>query len=147
VVRKTIDPLHEELRAVLEGMLECNEDISARAVARLHSTLKEASGITRYPERRHILEKYQVKQKELRSMLGKVRHSGTAVAAGKLQVAAERVRELEENEQARVASHLAMIHAVAEMGGTAKLQLFYKRYSVIRDNLVREGSLPVAFAK
>jgi hypothetical protein len=142
VARKTHDPLHEELRAVLNGLLERNDDVTARAVARLHSTVKNASGIVRHPERRQILEQYQTRQQELRTAIGKVRQSGTSAAAVKLQASAERIRELEENEAARVASHLAMIHAVAEMGGTAKLQLFYKRFSVIRDALAREGSLP-----
>lgn len=145
MARKTHDPLHEELKAVLDGLLERNEDMTARAVARLHSSVKNASGIVRHPERRQILEQYQARQKELRAAVGKVRRSGTAAAAAELQASAERIRELEENEAARVASHLAMIHAVAEMGGTAKLQQFYKRFASIRDSLAREGSLPAQF--
>lgn len=142
MARKAHDPSHEELKSVLEGMVTSNEDITARAVSRLHSTVKDASGITRHPERREILELYQARQAELRKMLGQVQRSGTAVAADKLQAALERVRELEEAQAARVASHLAMIHAVAELGGTAKLQRFYKQYADIRDRLAREGSLP-----
>lgn len=142
MARKTKDPSHEELTAVLEGLLARNEDITARAVSRLHSSVQDASGITRHPERRQLLEQYQARQKELRKVLGQVQRSGTAVAADKLQQAMERVRDLEANEDARVASHLAMIHAVAELGGTAKLQQFYKQYAGIRDRLAREGSLP-----
>lgn len=142
MARKTKDPSHEELTAVLEGLLASNEDVTARAVSRLHSSVKDASGITRHPERRQLLEQYQARQKELRKVLGQVQRSGTAVAADKLQQALERVRDLEANEDARVASHLAMINAVAELGGTSKLQQFYKQYANIRDRLAREGSLP-----
>lgn len=145
MARKTIDPQHEELKAVLDGLLERNEDASARAVARLHSSIKDASGFIRHPERRQILEQYQARQKELRTAMGRVRQSGVAAAAVKLQATSERVRELESSEAARVASHLAMIHVVAEMGGTAKLLQFYKRFAPIRDSLAREGALPAQF--
>lgn len=145
MTRKTKDPLHTELTAVLDGMLERNEDISARAVTRLHSTVKNASDITRHVERRVLLEQFQAKQLELRKFAGKVKHSGTTIAAKQLQAAEERIRELEGNEAARVASHLAIISAMCELGGTAKLQKFYKDYAQIRDNLARQGALPVQF--
>ncbi|ALT77154.1 hypothetical protein AT984_08060 [Paucibacter sp. KCTC 42545] len=77
---------------------------------------------------------------------GKVRHDGARATAEKLQSTQERVRELEANEAARVASHLAMIHAVAELGGTAKLLAFYRTYADIRDRLHRQGALPSPFA-
>ena len=142
MARKTTDPQHTELTEVLTGLLERDEDVTARAVARLHSTVREASSVTRHPERRTLLEEFQKKQQELRSAVKRVVHSGTTAAAVKLQASTERVRELEGSEAARVASHVAMIHAMAELGGTAKLQLFYRSYAPIRDALAREGSLP-----
>jgi hypothetical protein len=145
VARRTLDPSHTELISVLEGLLSRNEDVTARAVTRLHTSIRDASGITRHQERRQLLEQYQGRQKQLRKVLGQVQKSGTAVAADKLGQALERVRELESNEAARIASHLAMIHAVAEIGGTAKLQRFYKQYADIRDRLAREGSLSPTF--
>ncbi len=147
MARKTIDPLHHELEAVLEGLLERNEDVSARAVARLHPSVKNASGLIRHAERRKILEQYQVRQKELRAAIGKVRRSGATAAAAELQATSERIRELEGREAARVASHVAMIHVVAEMGGTAKLLQFYRRFASIRDSLAREGALPAQFTE
>ena len=145
MTRKTIDPLHEELRAILEGLLERNEDISARAIARLHSSVKDASGITRHPERRTLLKNYQLRQQELRTALGNIRRSGTAVAAAQFEAANTRIRELEDSQAARIASHVAMIHAVAEIGGTAKLLQFYKRFASIRDRLAQDCSLPAQF--
>lgn len=147
MVRKTIDPLHEELKAVLEGLVERDDDVSARAVARLHSSVKDASGIIRHPERRKLLEEYQARQKELRTAMGKIRRSGATAAAAKLQATSERIRNLEDSEAARVASHVAMINVVAELGGTAKLLQFYKRFAPIRDALARDGALPTPFDK
>ena len=142
MARKTKDPSHSELRSLLADMLNRDEDITARSVARLHSTLKNASDYTRNVERRELLERAQAKQDELRSFARKVKRDGSKVSAEKLQAAEERIRELEADEAARVASHLAMIHAVAELGGTAKLLAFYKSYSDIRDRLHRQGALP-----
>jgi hypothetical protein len=145
MARKTKDPSHTELTSVLEGMVERNEDITARAVTRLHSVLKNASDITRHPERTALLEKFHGKQIELRKFAGKVKNTGTAIAAKKLLVMEERIRELENNEAARVSSHLAMITAVCELGGTAKLLKFYKEYAGVRDNLSKQGGLPLTF--
>lgn len=145
MVRKTKDPLHVELRELLAGMIGRNEDVTARAVARLHSSVKSASDFTRHVERRALLEEAQARQQELRSFVGKVRHDGTRAIAEKLQCAAGRIRELEANEAARVASHLAMINAVAELGGTAKLLAFYRSYADIRDRLHRQSALPPLF--
>jgi hypothetical protein len=144
MARKTKDPTHSELKSVLESMLERDDEITARAVSRLHSTVTNASDITRHVERRAMLEQFQAKQQEIRKFAGKVRHSGTAVAAKQLQAVDERIRELESNEAARIASHLAMINAVCELGGTAKLQKFYKQFAQIRDQLSRQGALPSA---
>lgn len=143
--RKTKDPLHTELKSVFEGMLERDEDITARAVARLHSTIKNASDITRHEERRALLDQFQSKQLELRKFANKVKHSGTTVAAKNLLETGERIRRLESNEAARIASHLAMIAVVCELGGTAKLLKFYQQYSQIRDQLTQQGALPNTF--
>ena len=142
MARKTKDPLHTELISVLEGMVERNDDVTARAVTRLHSSVKNASDITRHPERKALLDRFQAKQVELRRFAGTVRHSGTSVVAKNLQAMEARIRELEDNEAARVSSHLAMISAMCELGGTAKLMKFYKAYADVRDSLVRQAALP-----
>ncbi|WP_271009430.1 hypothetical protein [Paucibacter sp. B51] len=123
-------------------MLDRDEDITARAVARRHSSIKNASDYTRHAERRALLEQAQTKQLELRKFSTKVRREGSRLAAEKLQAAEARIRALEENESARVSSHLAMIHAVAELGGTAKLLAFYRAYAEVRNRLHRQGALP-----
>lgn len=147
MARSTTDPQHAELTKILESMLDHDEEITARAVTRQHSSLKNASDITRHEGRRTILHAFQSKQAELRKFAGRVRNKGTTIAAKSLQAADERIQELEANEQARIASHLAMITAVAELGGTQKLQKFYKDYAHIRDQLLRQGALPAQFAQ
>lgn len=145
MARKTIDPEHHELKAVLDGLLERNEDVTARAVARLHPSIKDASGFIRHPERKKILEQYQQRQEEIRKAMGRVRRFGAKAAAAQIEATAERIRELEVSQSARIASHIAMINVVAELGGTAKLLQFYKRFSTIRDTLARDGALPDRF--
>lgn len=143
MTRKTKDPAHVELNALLAAMLDRDEDITARALSRLHSCVNNATDYTRHPERRALLEAAQAKQQELRKFVGNVKRTGTKIAAAKLQVGEARIHELEANEAARIASHLAMIRAMAELGGTAKLLTFYKSYAGIRDRLHRQGALPV----
>lgn len=108
-------------------------------------TVKNASNITRHNERRALLDQFQIKQSEIRKFASKVKHTGTAVAARNLQASDERIRLLEANEAARISSHLAMIAAVCELGGTAKLLKFYKQYSQIRDQLAQQDALPDSF--
>lgn len=147
MARKAKDPSHEELRHVLQAMLDRDEDITARGVVRLHPSLNNASDITRHEARKALLDEAIQKQQEIRRFATSVKKTGTAVAAEKLQSLAERVQELEANEAARIASHLAMIQAVAEIGGTAKLVKFYEAFSSIRDRLAKQGALPSSLDK
>jgi hypothetical protein len=142
MARETIDPNHVELKALLADMLDRDEAITARAVAKLHSTMHNASAYTRNVERRVLLEEAQAKQQEVRQFVGRVKRDGSKAAAEKLQSALGRIHALEADEAARVASHLAMIRAMMELGGTAKLLTFYKSYADIRDRLHRQGALP-----
>ena len=140
--RKASDPLNTELTAVLEGMLLSNEDITARAVVRQHSTINNPSDLTRNVERRRLLTLYQSKQSDVRRLSNKVRGSGPTLTAHEIHSLEARLNELADNENARIASHLAMITAVCELGGTAKLRKFYESYADIRDQLSRQEALP-----
>lgn len=141
MARKAKDPSHDELRQVLQMMLDRDEDITARGVARLHPSLNSASDITRHVARKALLDEAIQKQDEIRRIAASVKKTGTAVAAEKLQALEERIQHLEANEAARIASHLAMIQAVAEIGGTAKLLKFYEAHAEIRDRLHDQGAL------
>lgn len=145
MARSTKDPQYTELVEILESMLKSDETITARAVTRKHSLINNASDLTRHEGRREILDKFQGKQSEIRSFVGYVKNIGTSAAANSLQLSDERIRAFEANEKARINSHLAMISAVAELGGTQKLLMFYEKYSAIRDSLARQGALPSEF--
>lgn len=145
MARKANDPNHEELRKVLQDLLDRDEDITARGVVRLHPSLRNASDITRHEARKTLLDEAIKKQDDLRKWGRSVKKTGSSVAAEKLQSAEERIQELEANEAARIASHLAMIHAIAELGGTAKLLKFYDAYAEVRNRLAKQGALPKSF--
>ncbi len=142
MARKQIDPSHDELRLVLQEMLDRDQDITARAVARLHPSLNNASDITRHHVRKELLTEATQKQQDIRRLAFSIKKTGTTIASEKMEYLERRIKELEANEEARIASHLAMIQAVAEIGGTAKLLKFYDSYAEIRDRLNNQGALP-----
>lgn len=140
--RKTKDPDNIELTAILEELLANDVDITARAVVRVHSSINNPSDFTRNASRSHVLHLYQKKQEEVRKLSKRIGGSGSSFAARSIEALESRVKELEENEDARILSHIAMINAVCELGGTAQLRRFYSNYSAIRRNLVDQGALP-----
>jgi hypothetical protein len=132
------------MREILENMLARDENITARAVARLHPRISAASSITRSAERSEMLARYQERQAEFRRWRGRPsKLSGTA-AAGALAERDLRIAELESQVALLTASHLAMIRAVGELGGFSKWAQFYESYSVSRARLAQLGALPEA---
>lgn len=140
--RKTKDPDNIELTAILEELLANDVDITARAVVRMHSSINNPSDFTRNASRSHALHLYQKKQEEVRKLSKRIGGSGSSFAARSIEALESRLKELEENEDARILSHIAMINAVCELGGTAQLRRFYTNYSAIRNSLVDQGALP-----
>jgi hypothetical protein len=134
--------IDDEMREILESLLVNDEDLTARAVARLHSTIKAASSITRSPPRKKLLAEYQKRQSDYRRWRGRVaKQSGTDIAASLAQKHT-RVTELEATVQLLIASHLAMLRAVGELGGFSKWTKFYEQYREVRDKLGKLGALP-----
>ena len=60
------------MRDILELLLEQDNNITARAVARLHPTIRSASSITRSEARSALLSEYQRRQNEYRRWRGRV---------------------------------------------------------------------------
>lgn len=134
----------QEMHQVLEDMLNRDEDITARAVARLHPRIYAASSITRSANRSLMLAQYQARQAEFRRWRGRPsKLSGTA-AAGALADRDVRIAELESQVALLTASHVAMIRAVGELGGFSKWAQFYELYRASRDRLAQLGALPSA---
>lgn len=136
-----------EMRQVLDDLLARDEDITARAVARLHPRISAASSITRSAERSRLLEQYQQRQMEFRRWRGRSGKLSGAAAAGALAERDLRITELESQVALLTASHVAMIRAVGELGGFSKWSQFYESFQASRDKLVQLGALPSAEMK
>jgi hypothetical protein len=134
----------EQMREILETLLADDEDITARAVARLHPSIKAASSITRSESRSQLLAEYQRRQSEYRRWRGRVAKRSGADTATSLADKDIRIAELEATVQLLTASHLAMLRAVGELGGFSKWARFYEQYREARDKLIELGAVPAA---
>jgi hypothetical protein len=135
-----------KMREILGMLLEKDDNITARAVARLHPTITSASSITRSETRSALLSEYQRRQNEYRRWRGRVaKQSGVQVAA---MIADKdiRIADLESQVELLTASHLAMLRAVGELGGFRKWASFYDRFREERQQLDRLGATPTSLA-
>lgn len=133
---------NEELIRILEQLLEADEDITARAVARLHSTIKHASSFTRSTSRSALLSTYQAKQQDIRKYIVRNRKRSREKVASAFADKDMRIAELEKQVEILTASHVAMIRAVGELGGYSKWLRFFQDYQEIVVKLREIGALP-----
>jgi hypothetical protein len=133
-----------QMREILEMLLAEDAVISARAVARLHPTIKAASSITRSSSRSRLLAEYQDRQAQYRRWRGRVSKTSGKDVATALTDKDVRIAELEATVQLLTASHLAMLRAVGELGGFAKWAKFYEHHQAVRDRLGEIGAVPSA---
>lgn len=134
----------DQMREILETLLANDEDITARAVARLHPSINAASSITRSESRSELLAEYQQRQTEYRRWRSRVAKRSGADTAASLADKDIRIAELEATVQLLTASHLAMLRAVGELGGFSKWARFYEQYRDARDKLAELGAIPEA---
>lgn len=125
----------QEMEKVLQELLDRNESITARAVARLHPTIKAASSIIRNKDRSTLLVKYQARQKEYQRWQGNLLKISKEKAAAALAEKDYRIAELERKVQILTASHVAMIRAVGEMGGFKRWAAFFDKFQSVRKEL------------
>jgi hypothetical protein len=128
-------PINIEIESILQQLLDEDENITARGVVKMHSQLKAASSITRDPIRLALLKCYQGKQVELRNWKTRIGKKSKSKIANDLASRDSRIAELEQQVNLLIASHLAMIKAVGELGGYAKWAGFFENYKVIREKL------------
>lgn len=133
-----------EMVRVLDDLLASDENITARAVARLHPHINAASSITRNPSRSRLLAEYQERQSAFRRWRGKPDRLSKVAAADALAQRDLRIAQLEAQVALLTASHLAMIRAVGELGGFGKWTKFFESYSDVRVRLSELGALPEA---
>lgn len=147
MARRIVDASNEELRRILEELLKRDEDITTRAVVRLHPGLANPSAISRNSGRQALVMQFQDRQREMRRWQGRLIKQSRDKAASELAQRDVRIVELEEQVATMRDSHLAMIGAVGEMGGMAKLVKFYQHHQEIRTRLANLGALPEADVK
>lgn len=133
----------EQMREILETLLADDRDITARAVARLHPSIKAASSFTRSASRSRLLAEYQQRQSEYRRWRGRVAKRSAADTATSLADKDIRIAELEASVQLLTASHLAMLRVVGELGGFSKWAKFYEHYRGAQDKLGELGAIPL----
>ncbi len=131
-----------EMRHVLDDLLARDEDITARAVARLHPRINAASSVTRSASRSQLLSEYQQRQTEFRRWSGRLKKMSGAAATEALASRDARIAELETQITLLTASHVAMIRAVGELGGFGKWAMFFERFRDTREQLKQLGALP-----
>lgn len=132
------------VRSILEELLSIDQDITAREVARRHPSLKAASSITRDPMRRGLLSEYQQKQKNLRQWAARTQKTSATSVERILADRDARISQLERQVEVLVASHVAMLRAVGEIGGFGQWARFFEKTSPIRAMLAEMEALPAS---
>jgi hypothetical protein len=133
-----------EMVRILQHMLESDETITARGVARRHPSVQHASSITRHENRSELLARYQAMQNERRAWLKRLPKHSQAETASQLANKDLRISELERQIEILRVSHLAMMRAVGEMGGVSKWLRYFEDCREAREELKRLGLLPTA---
>jgi hypothetical protein len=131
-----------ELREILEQLLDHDEDITAREVARRHPTLRAASSITRSEGRRTMLLTYQREQRRLRQWSERNRKSGGDSIERALVGRDKRIAELEAQVEILIGSHVAMLRAVGELGGFNTWSRFFESSAAARAVLTDLDAMP-----
>jgi hypothetical protein len=136
-----------DMLQILTEMLESDETITARAVARKHPKLSHASSITRSQSRCRLLEEFQERQKQYRRISANAPKRSRDQLARQLAQKDARIAELERQVEILRVSHIAMMRAVGELGGMGKLLKMYEGYRDYRGELQRLGFLDTAEVK
>jgi cell division FtsZ-interacting protein ZapD len=139
---KIVLKLDAEMKVILETLLADDQDITARAVARLHPTIKAASSITRSETRTALLADYQKRQHEYRTWRGRVGKQSAVDTAAALAKKDHRIAELEACVQILTTSHVALLRAVGAMGGFSRWAQFFEKHQDVRRKLTDLGAIP-----
>ncbi len=133
-----------EMVRILDELLEADENITARAVTRKHSSIKHASTITRHAGRSELLAHYQARQREFRAWLKRLPKRSSVKIASEMSQKDVRIAELERQIEVLRVSHVAMIRAVGELGGVSKWLKLFESCQDTKETLKRIGAMPAA---
>jgi hypothetical protein len=130
-MRLLLDPKNEELADILNTLLTDNIDITAREVARRHSTLKNPSAFTRNEARSALIAAAQAQQQGVRKIVA----GGGGAGSLQDQAAGYRqdIKRLEAQLTHMVAAHAGLIRAVQMAGGGPALERFWRDYKAVGD--------------
>lgn len=120
---------------ILEQLLENDEDITSRSVAKLHPYFNHASSITRDADRKALVLEYQNKQAAFRKHFTDLKNKSEAHLVKQLASKDTQIEELTRKVQILTASHVAMYKAVGEMGGIIAWQRFFHKHQALLKEL------------
>lgn len=132
-----------KMREAARAMLEAGETVGARALAR-RIGLGAASSITRDPVRRSILSDVLNEQVTRREWVRRSKKESTAHLVKALASRDEAIATLNRRVQVLTASHVALIRAVGEIGGTKAWLRFFAGYEQSLAELREIGAVPEA---
>lgn len=142
-MRHTVDPENAELKAILDGLLREDVTITAREVARRHSSLSNASAFTRHPERRALVEAFSVRQRDARRLIGgKQEPTPSRTSDDATEGHREQVAHFQKVVSHLVAAHVGLIRAVQSTGGMRGLERFWSEYKDIATSLSELQAIP-----
>lgn len=131
------------LETTLEAMLAEDETISARSVVRrLNGLLKHASDVTRNEKRRTLVEGYAKRQNEIRAAIERTCKTSRIKLQQQLALKNQEIERLRSERELLIASHRAMILAVAENGGFSAWKRFFHPYQATLELLSSMQAVP-----
>jgi hypothetical protein len=125
----------DRIRSACDQMLEANEKLTARAVAR-RAGIGAASSITRDPVRRAMLEGFQREQDKRNDWVKRAKKQSLAKTENQLNRQAITISQFEQLLQLLVASHKAVLMGIDAVGGTREWLRFFRSY---RDGILVEA--------
>lgn len=133
------------LEELLEAMIAEDEDITVRAVCRRSDgVFKHATDITRNDARNQIVKAAITKQDTIRAAVNRSSKKSRTELEKLVATKNAEIVQLQADKELLIASHRAMILAVAEMGGFPTWKRFFERYQSTIDQLEKMRSLPDA---
>jgi hypothetical protein len=139
-MRPMFDPDNEELKEILAAMLSENVDITARAIGRRHSVLRDPSAFTRNRKRLELVRYAQQRQSIARQAQARPKASKLEVLAAGLKQRDNDIVKLQSKVDALAASYAAGIRAVQASGGMRGLERFWRDYKSIADEVRAAGA-------
>ena len=141
-MRKLLDDSNGDLKAVLEGLIAEDVDITVQEIKRRHPLLKSVSSFTRNADRMKLITGAQQRQRDARQVKLAPITDGTLTVTEKLAKKTQTVEILEAQVRTLVAATAACIRAVQQRGGMPALERFWVDYKSIADSVRGLGAMP-----